>query len=130
MIRKAAQKFAIIGATGISALLLLDSALASTEVQTPCPELEKHSEASLHAILDNTDVTSPVIRTIDSAETNSPAPVADTVTKTAVEEHEGAGDADEAGIRNADMPDMSTRLPGVSSSDLPRFRRHMYRTDI
>lgn len=111
--RKAAQKFAILSATGVSALLLLGSALASTDIQAPCPELASHTESSLHDVLDEDEVTTPAIRTIDSSEKQ------EKVSKTT-----------ETSIPNTEVPDVATRLPGVSSSDLPRFRRHMFRTDI
>jgi hypothetical protein len=81
----------------------------------------------LHAILDNNDVTSPSLRTVDSANAVSPAPVADAAAKP---NHEEGSDADAVVIQRSAAPEISTRLPGVSSSDEPRFRRHMYRTDI
>jgi hypothetical protein len=33
-------------------------------------------------------------------------------------------------VRDSAAPEFTTRLPGVSANDMPRFRRHMYRTDI
>lgn len=128
--RKAAQQVQMLSATGIASLLLLGSALASTENQVPCPELANDAETSLHAILDSADVTSPTIRTIESSEAVSPTPVADTTAKPTDEAREATGNADQAVVGHKAIPEISARLPGVSASDQPRFRRHMFRTDI
>jgi hypothetical protein len=31
---------------------------------------------------------------------------------------------------DSSVPEFTTRLPSVSANDMPRFRRHMFRTDI
>jgi hypothetical protein len=120
----------MLSATGVASLLLLGSALASTENQVPCPGLAEHAETALHAILDNANVTLPTVRTIESSEAVSPTPVADTTAKPADEAREATGDADQAAVGHEAIPEISARLPGVSANDLPRFRRHMFRTDI
>lgn len=33
-------------------------------------------------------------------------------------------------LRKTGLPPTATRLPGIDDEDLPRFRRHMFRTDI
>jgi len=129
--QKAPQTVAKPSATSISALVLLGAwcgtALAANEFKAPCPGAAQYAETALHPILDNNDVTSPSLRTVDSASAVSPAPVADT---TAKPDHEESSDADAVVIQSTATPEVSTRLPGVSSGDEPRFRRHMYRTDI
>lgn len=129
--QKAPQTVATPSTAAISALVLLGawcgSALAANEFKAPCPETAQYAETALHAILDNNDVTSPSLRTVDSANAVSPAPVADAAAKP---NHEEGSDADAVVIQRSAAPEISTRLPGVSSSDEPRFRRHMYRTDI
>lgn len=115
----------------ISALVLLGawcgSALAANEFKAPCPEEAQYAETALHAFLANNDMTSPSLRTVDSASAVSPAPASDT---TAKPDHEESSDADAVVIQSTATPEVSTHLPGVPSSDEPRFRRHMYRTDI
>jgi len=93
--------------------MLLGTALASNEVPPPCPELDEHEETSLQAILDKDDVTSPAIRTIDSTG-----------------KQENVSKTDNASDRDTGISKIATQFPGVTSSDLPRFRRHMFRTDI
>ncbi len=88
-------------------------AFASADVQAPCPELVSHTETSLHEILGEDEITSPTIRTLDSTA-----------------EKKDDGEKEDLTILNSDVPEIATRLPGVSSSVSPRFRRHMYRTDI
>ena len=121
--RKAPQTVAALWTTGFAALLLLGawsgSALASSDIPAPCPEPTAQTDASLHYMLDE-DATAPTLRTIDASESVASGDVND-------EESEAA---ENATIRNTEMPDIATRLPGVSSSDLPRFRRQMFRTDI
>ena len=129
--QKAPQTVATPSTAGISALVLLGawcgSALAANEFKAPCPETAEYTETALHAILDNNGVTSPSLHTVDSANAAAAAPVVDTAAKPDLEK---SSDADTAVIQRSVTPAISTRLPGVSSSDEPRFRRHMYRTDI
>lgn len=119
-------------ATSIPTLLLValsGSALASTEIQAPCPESESHAEA-LHAILDSTDMPSPLVRTVDSIDSVTPAAVANTGTESTIEENGDVSEADDPSLSDSSVPEFTTRLPGVSANDMPRFRRHMFRTDI
>jgi hypothetical protein len=107
---------ATISASSAAALLLgawCGSALASADVQAPGPELAAHTETSLHEILSDDEIASPTIRTLESTA-----------------EQDEAGENEDLTTLKSDAPEMTTRLPGVSSSDSPRFRRHMYRTDI
>ena len=115
--RRAPARISALSVTGVSAVLLLGAwygpAFASTDVQAPSPELTAHTESSLHEMLDGDDISSSTIRTIDSSTKQ------DDESKT-----------DDIAVLNLEMPDIATRLPGVSVSELPRLRRHMYRTDI
>lgn len=130
---KAPQTSVSWSATSIPALLLLGalsgSALASTEIQAPCPESDSHAEA-LHAILDSTDIPSPLVRTVDGSESVTPAPVADTGTESTIEENGSVPEADDSSLRDSKSLEFATRLPGISAKDMPHFRRHMFRTDI
>lgn len=115
--RKSALTNSVLGTTGMAALLLLGAwcgpTLASTDTIAPCPELVSHTETSLREVLDEDIATSPGVRTVESST-----------------EQADSDESDDAVIRNTEMPDIATRLPGVSASGLPRFRRHMFRTDI
>lgn len=117
-IRKAPQTYAALRTTGKTALLLLaawcGSALASNDIKAPCPELVSHDDACLHDILDE-DATAATLRTLDAIENDS------------TDDDEPS---DEATVRNTVLQDVATRLPGVATSDRPRFRRQMFRTDI
>ena len=116
--RRAPARISALSVTGVSAVLLLGAwygpAFASTDVQAPSPELTAHTESSLHEILDGDDISSSTIRTIDSS----------------AEQDDDESKTDDVAVLNLEMPDIATRLPGVSASELPRLRRHMYRTDI
>ena len=128
---KAPQTSVTWSATSIPTLLLLGalsgSALASTEIPAPRPESDSHAEA-LHAILDGSDIQSPLVRTVDSSE--SVVPVADTGTESTIEENGDVSEAEDPSLRDSSLPEFTTRLPSVSVNDMPRFRRHMFRTDI
>ena len=112
-------------AASIPALLVLGalsgSALASTEIQTPCPDSTTDAKA-LHAILE--------IRTVDASETATPAPIASTGAQTGIEKNAESAIVEKSSVRNAPLPQFTTKLPGVAANDMPRFRRHMFRTDI
>jgi len=126
-ILNAAQKSVTLGAAALLFGAWCGAALASNEIQTPCPELAEHTDESLHAILDNGDITSRTVLTVDSSDSVTPAPVADATAKTATNKHEKVADADEDGIRDIEI---ATNLPGVSADEMPRLRRQMFRTDI
>ena len=132
--RKARQTDAALSTTGMTSLLLLGAwcgaALASTEIPAPCPEPGKQTEASLHEILDGDKVTSPNIRTIDSSDVATPPPLSDTASEQSIDEHDSENDHKDAVSTSSELPAITARLPGISSSELPRFRRHMFRTDI
>ncbi len=115
-IRRTQATITALSATGAAALVLgtwCGPAFASADVQTPSPELTSHTDASLQETIDEDDLRLPTIHTIDSS--------------TKLENESKTNDVT---ILNTELPAIVTRLPGVSPSDLPRFRRHMYRTDI
>ena len=116
-------------AASIPALLLLGvfsgTALAATNIQEPCSEADARDDV-LHAFIAEGD-KAPLVRTVDATETTASTHVADADDKSA----QDAEDADDAGQQtDSSTPAFTTRLPGVSASDMPGFRRHMYRTDI
>lgn len=116
---KAPQTKAALRAAQLPALLLLGSlcgtALAATGIPDPCPESPGHTVTELHDML----VRDSVI-----------APIADTETVDVdASDEETAVDAQETSTP-LPAPEFTTRLPGISASDMPRYRRHMFRTDI
>jgi hypothetical protein len=114
-------------ATGIPTLVLLGAlsgtALAATEIQSPCPETQARSEA-LHALLAE-DAAAPLVRTVEATETATPAPATEADDKASLEAEKTVSDT-----ADSSSPAYTTQLPGVSANDMPGFRRHMYRTDI
>ncbi len=120
-------------AASIPALVLLGalsgSALASTEIQTPCPDATTDAK-TLHAILESNDVHPTSIRTVDASETATPAPIASIGAQTGIEKNAESAIVEKSSVRNAPLPQFTTKLPGVAANDMPRFRRHMFRTDI
>ncbi len=56
--------------------------------------------------------------------------ITETQTESLVEDIEVIGISDDADDRFSEFPKVSVRLPGVSATVLPRFRRQMFRTDI
>lgn len=115
-IRRTPATISVLSATGAAVLAFgawCGPAFASADVQAPSPEPTAHTETSLHEILRDDEKTSPAIRALESA------------TRQADED-----ETEDLTILKSDAPRMTTRLPGVSTSNSPRFRRHMYRTDI
>lgn len=131
--RKAPQTHASLSATGISALLLgigCGAAMASTtESLTHCPEIEPHSTLSLHEILPDDATTATTIRTVDSSSAVTAPAVANSSADDSLTEVDESRDSDES-TTTAPVSRITTRLPGVPDSDVPRFRRQMFRTDI
>jgi hypothetical protein len=116
-------------AASIPVLILLGTlsgtALAATDIQEPCPEAAD-SAGALRALIPGKDAAAPLIRTVDGAETAAPA----RATKSDADSASVRDQSDTTAATDASIPAYTTRLPGVSASDMPGFRRHMYRTDI
>ena len=97
----------------LTTLLLLgaacSTALASTEIQPPCPNTVADTDV-LHVIVDEQS-----------------APLTEAALK---EKAEKAAESVKSPVTDTKAPEFTTRLPGVSANDLPGFRRHMFRTDI
>ena len=105
------------------------SAFAASETQVPCPQLAAHTDAALHEILDG-DSSAKTLQTIDPTNMATLPALAEASADPADLEANETDPSDDAAIRNTEIPDIATRLPGVSSANLPRFRRYMLRTDI
>ena len=126
---KASQTSVSRSAASIPALLLLGalsgSALAATDIHEPCHEAADSADV-LHTFIAGNDISAPLLRTVDTAESAVPARAAEA----ADDDDSEADEADTAPAADASTPAYTTRLPGVSANDMPGFRRHMYRTDI
>lgn len=116
---KAPQNIATLRAARLPALLLLGTfcgaASAATGIPDPCPESAEHAVSELHDMLATDSVVAPVADTESEDVTSSDQ-------ETIVEAQESSNPLP--------GPEFTTRLPGISASDLPRYRRHMFRTDI
>ena len=136
------SKNALSSGPGFTALLLVawcSPTLAATGVDVECPESERQNR------LVATDIELPklVLPTlkIDVADhgVDSSADIEDEIvdpplTSPAVssgeEVDEATTEVKEADATLDDAAPTATRLPGVSETDQPRYRRQMYRTDI
>lgn len=128
--RQAPQKTILMSLTAILSLGVWSvPAFASNETQVPCPQLTAHTDAALHDILDG-DSSSNSLQTIDPTNIATLPTLAGTSAESTDLEVNETEPSDEAAIRNTEIPDIATRLPGVSPAEMPRFRRYMLRTDI
>lgn len=80
------------------------------------PALAAHTETALAEILDDDAIELPTS--------------AETVTRSNIESVEESVAAGNDAVPASETPAIITRLPGVSDTVLPSFRRQMYRTDI
>lgn len=119
-------------AASIPALLILGSlsgtAIAATEIESPCPKAAQSSDV-LHTFIER-DAPAAVAQTIDSSETITARPLADSASEQPASENEDLSSANDSDTANPAISEYTSRLPAVSVNDLPGFRRHMYRTDI
>lgn len=135
MERDTAPARAAFSAAGIAVTLLMGAwcgpALGSSGIDIACGSSDRplhdptiaasaalaaHTESTLAEILDDETVQLPTL--------------AEAVTDTRIESTEEAEDAETETTLGTETPAIITRLPGVSDSVLPSFRRQMYRTDI
>jgi hypothetical protein len=128
--RQAPQKTISLSLAAIMGLCAWSaSAFAANESQVPCPQLAAHEAAALHEILEG-DSSSGALQTMDSTNIVTLPALAESISESTNLKVAETESSDEATIRNTEIPDIATRLPSVSSADLPRFRRYMLRTDI
>ncbi len=120
-----------LGASGLLFAACCAPALAANGVDATC------AEASADRQLSAREIATPAL-TIDIVEHGVDSTAAideDLIDSTLIVPAAEAAEQDDARIDETDtpqheIPPTATRLPGVSDSDLPRFRRQMYRTDI
>ncbi len=105
------------------------SALASSDVRLPCPDLMSQSEAPLPIALDE-DVRVPTLQRLEAATIVTLPPLDEADDEADSLPSDAEQSADERTLPNNEIPDLATRLPGISTSDALRFRRNMLRTDI
>ena len=128
--------------SGFAALLLVawcSPTLAATGVDVECPESEPQNKlVATNVEIPELEIPSLKIDVaehgVDSSsdiedEISDPPLASPAVTK-GEEVDEAAEDVEDADAGVSDTPPTATRLPGVPESELPRFRRQMYRTDI
>ena len=136
------SKNALLSGPGFVALLLLGwclPGLAATGVDIKCPESEREN----NLVVTDVELPRPAIpllkievtdHGVDSeadieAELVDP-PLISPAASTSSDEDEATTDVEGADATRNDAAPTATRLPGVSETDQPRFRRQMYRTDI
>lgn len=135
-------KNALLSGSGITALLLAawcSPTIAATGVDVECPETERQNRL-VAADIEMPQLVLPSL-SIDVADhgVDSSAAIEDEIvdpplTSPAVSSGDEAADSPtevkEADATLDEVAPTATRLPGVSETDQPRFRRQMYRTDI
>lgn len=130
---KAPRKRISRSAASIPALLMLvalsGSALAATEIHSPCPETASSSDV-LHAFIARDAAESAAVQTVEATETISASPLTGGQDEKSAAKSNDVAAADDAEPKDAPLSKFTTSVPGVSVNDLPGFRRHMYRTDI
>ena len=102
-------------------MTLNGTALAATDIDTPCPEATSSSDV-LHAFIEQDPGT-----VVQTASDTLATPVMAEEPARKQEDSEAVDDAED---EESPQPEFTTSLPGVAVNDLPGFRRHMYRTDI
>ena len=128
--------------SGLAALLLAawcSPTLAATGVDVECPESEPQNQlVATNIEIPQLDIPSLKISVADHGvdsssdiedEISDPPLASPAVTK-GEEVEEAAEETEDADAGVSDTSPTATRLPGVSESEQPRFRRQMYRTDI
>ena len=136
------SKNALLSGSGITALLLTAwcaPSLAATGVDVECPESERqHKLVAADIELPQLVVPSLKIDVADHGVDSSAAiddeivdpPLTSPAVSSGDEDHDTSTDVKEADATLDDAAPTATRLPGVSETDQPRYRRQMYRTDI
>jgi len=140
--RLTASNHVLSGAAGLFGLLLAlctAPALASSGIDVRCPEADEkreltaeeiatppqHALPSLTLRVSDHGVDARTAAGDDMIETSLVAPSVQTA-----EEAQQSESFDNPDASRDDIPPTATRLPGVSATDQPRFRRQMFRTDI
>ena len=130
---KAPQKSLTWNAASIPVLLLLGaacgSAVASTDIHSPCPE-SISQDTALHTILDSDHPQTTLVRPVEGTDPVSQALRDDAGADRSEGKSDQANETVESPVSDSNVPEFTTQLPGVSANDMPRFRRHMFRTDI
>lgn len=134
-------KHTLAHAAGLAALLLAAWSaplLAATGVDVECPESDPQNklvatEVELPKITPSLKVDVAdhgVDSSADIEDEIIDPPLASPAVSQGDEAEESAAEVDEADAGLNETSPSATRLPGVSETEQPRFRRQMYRTDI
>ncbi len=108
----------------------LDQTVESNEWTSPSLTLTPRAESMLRKMFEEPRFSPPSQLDPLPARAGKSAPVAEAMTPLPggddIEQQEGV----DARIQSEDLNRIATRLPGVTTDDLVRFKRRMYRTDI
>jgi len=136
------SKNALLSGPGLTSLLLAAwclPSLAATGVDVECPET-KANIALASTELAVPELTNPALE-LDAADPTGDdsaaiedeivaRPLASPAVSASEQDDERATDVETSDASGNETTPTATRLPGVSATDQPRFRRQMYRTDI
>ena len=108
----------------------LDQAVESHEWTPPTLRLTPRAESMVRKMFEEPQFSPPSQLDPLPVRAGKSAPVAEATTPLPggdkIEQQEGV----DAHIQSEDLKGVATRLPGVTTDDLVRFKRRMYRTDI
>ncbi len=108
----------------------LDKPIESREWALPSLTLTPRAESIVQKMFEEPQFSPPSQLDPLPAEAGNSAPVVEAITlQPGGDKIERQDDVDTR-IQNEDLNGVSTRLPGVTTDDLMRFKRRMYRTDI
>ncbi len=105
------------------------TALAASDIRVPCPDTLANSESTLPAVLEE-DATAPQLQRLEATTIVTLPPISTDADDAESLPAKADETGEDNGLRNNEIPDLATRLPGVSASDALRLRRNMLRTDI
>ncbi len=108
----------------------LDQPIESRESALPLLTLTPRAESILQKMFEEPQFSPPSQLDPLPAETGKSAPVAEVIAPQPGGDKIEQPDDVDARIESEESNGVSTRLPGVTTDDLVRFKRRMYRTDI
>lgn len=108
----------------------IDQPIESRELALPLLTLTPRAESILQKMFEEPQFSPPSQLDPLPAEAVKSAPVADVITPQPGGDKIEQPDDVDSSVENDKLNGVSIRLPGVTTDDLVRFKRRMYRTDI
>jgi len=110
---------------------LASNGLINSSDETPDSVPTAALEAASPRLIEKTDARLHETGVIDRAKTaEKPVEINESPPKSVFGEYEELESETKKTVESQELQGITTRLPGVPNSNLPRVRREMYRTDI